>query len=442
MGADIVFPQGFLWGSATSAHQVEGNNVHNDWWAWEQAGRVKESSGRACDHYGRFRQDFDLAARMHHRAHRFSVEWSRCEPTEGGWDDEAFAHYRDVVQALQERHLEPIVTLHHFTTPQWLVRDGGWANPKSVDRFARYAERVAKALGPFVRYWITINEPMVYVNMHYVEGIGPPGAQRLSLGLRVAEHLARAHALAYRAIHGTVDDLQAIVHAGEMVAPRVLVSIAKAVPVFLPCRPWWPFDRAIVRLTDRLFNAAFVDAITEGVWSVPGNARRRIPEGRGALDFLGVNYYAPEFLSMRPSRGSGFISRCQLDSHTRHASERNEMGWAVAPDLLQRALIRWASLRLPLFVTENGTCMVDDGRRWSFIARHLRALSAVMDRGVTVLGYLYWSLLDNFEWGHGFGPRFGLVEVDYATQERRMRESGHRYAQVCRTGRLADDGPP
>ena len=189
--SEFSFPEGFLWGASTAAHQVEGNNSHSDWWAWEQAGRVKERSGLACDQYHRFADDFDLAASLGHNAHRCSVEWARIEPAEGRWNDEALAHYQEVVRALRQRRLEPIVTLHHFTNPQWFLARGGWERPESVRYFTRYVEKVVAALGDSVRYWITINEPMVYVRMHYVQGLGPPGIRDLARGLPVIEHLIR-----------------------------------------------------------------------------------------------------------------------------------------------------------------------------------------------------------------------------------------------------------
>src|SRR3989338_5905556 len=255
MPSEFVFPEDFLWGAATSAHQVEGNNTHNDWWTWEQAGHVKESSGLACDHYRRFESDFDLAASRGHNAHRFSIEWSRVEPAQGRFNDEALTHYRDVVRALRKRHLEPVVTLHHYTNPQWVAGAGGWTNPKIVDWFARYTERVVNALGQDVRLWITINEPMVYVHMHYVEGVGPPGARNLKQALRVAEHLIRAHATSYHILHN---------------AGPAQVSVAKYLPVFVPCRRWWLPDRRAASMTDQMFNASFLDAVTEGCWRVPG----------------------------------------------------------------------------------------------------------------------------------------------------------------------------
>lgn len=427
---DIRFPDGFLWGSATSAHQVEGNTVRNDWWAWEQAGKVKEPSGLACDHYRRFPDDFDLAAQLGHTVHRFSIEWSRIEPAQGHFDEEALEHYRTVVQALRARGLEPVVTLHHFTNPQWLAEAGGWTTPDVVEWFARYTERVAKALGGMVRYWVTINEPMVYVYMHYLTGEGPPGARDLKQALRVTEHLIRAHAVSYRILHG---------QASGTGAP-VQVSVAKHLPVFVPCRRWWPLDRMATSLSDRFFNTAFLDGVTEGRWRVPGLPTLRIPEAQGTLDMLGVNFYRRHFIRCRPLAGEWLGSSCELGHHVGEMKERTTwMGWEVHPESFFHTLKRWARLGLPMFVTENGTCMADDAQRWSVIARHLEAMGRACEQGVPLIGYCYWSLLDNFEWAHGYAPRFGLVEVDYATQERRVRQSAWRFAEVCRTNRLRFD---
>ena len=426
MPSEFTFPSGFLWGSATSAHQVEGDNVHSDWWAWEQAGRVKERSGLACDHYRRFAQDFDLAVELGHNAHRFSIEWSRLEPAEGVWDDEALAHYVEVVQTLRQRHLEPVVTLHHFTTPQWLVERGGWTHIKSVDYCARYTRRVVEALGDLVTYWITINEPLVYVRMHYVQGLGPPGARDLRQALEVTEHLIRAHAASYWALHEA--------HRSGQSEPQV--SIAHHLADFWPCRRWSLQDRWVTYLTDRLFNTAFLDALTEGRWSVPGVGTWKISDAEATLDYLGVNFYGRQFIRWESTPGAWPGSSCDLGHHTRDVKERTSLGWDVHPASFFHTLSRWGRLGLPILVTENGAYMIDDTRRWSYLSRYLQALANAIQSGSRILGYCYWSLLDNFEWADGFTPRFGLIEVDYATQERRIRESGRRYAQVCRANRI------
>lgn len=422
----LEFPSGFLWGCATSAHQVEGNNVHSDWWAWEQAGRVKDRSGITCDQWNRYPQDFDLAASLGQNAHRFSIEWSRIEPAEGQWDDEPLAHYVEVVKALRQRHLEPIATLHHFTTPQWLTAQGGWTNPKVVEHFARFTQRVAKALGGQVHYWLTINEPMVFVRMHYVQGIGPPGGKDFKPALTVIRHMIEAHAAAYQILHS----------AAKANGWTVLVSVAKNMPVFAPCKPWWPADLGVTWLTDRLWNTAFLDALTEGRWMVPGIGTWKLPQARQTLDYLGINFYGRQFFRWQPGTNGWPGESCDLGHHPRAVRERTLMGWDVSPEAFAQTLLRGASLKLPLLITENGAWTQDDAQRQRFIVRHIAAMRRAMDRGARVVGYCYWSLLDNFEWADGYGPRFGITEVDFATQERRVRPSGHRYAEICRTNQL------
>jgi len=424
--SEFVFPQGFLWGTATSAHQVEGNNTNNDWWAWEQAGKVKEPSGLACDHYRRFREDFDHAKTLHQNAHRFSVEWSRIEPREGEWDEAALAHYQEVIRALRERGIEPIVTLHHYTNPLWLAAKGGWANPKVVDDFARYSRRVVEALGEQVRYWLTINEPMVYMSMHYLDGVGPPGEHNVRLAFQVMEHLIRAHAASYHAIHQVAQS-----HGWP-----AIVSLAKHAQMFVPCRRWWPGDRVIAAVTERIYNHRVLAALMEGRVKLPGQRTIHIPEATNTLDFIGMNYYGRVFMRLqRGGRSQWWGVRCSTRHH-REVIERNCLDWDVYPPGIGQ-IIRWAlPYKRPILITENGICTTDDSQRERFILRHLAVVARAIQAGIPVIGYLYWSLLDNFEWSHGFGPRFGLVEVDYQTQARRVRPSAHRFAEICCTNCL------
>ena len=205
--ANFTFPRGFLWGAATSAHQVEGGNVHNDWWAWEQAGKVAMPSGLAADHWNHYRSDFDLARSIGHNAHRFSIEWSRIEPEEGRWDEAAIDHYRDVLVALHERGMEPVVTLLHYTLPRWLSEKGGWENPAMERLMERYVLHVLEALGPHARWWITLNEPVVQVFKGWLIGQWPPGKVRAwPAALRVLRAMLRTHVRAYHAIHSLRPD--------------------------------------------------------------------------------------------------------------------------------------------------------------------------------------------------------------------------------------------
>jgi len=381
----------FLWGAATSAHQVEGNNIHNDWWAWEKRHPAVVNSGRAADHYERFREDFALARELGHTAHRLSLEWSRIEPAEGVWSRHALNHYREVLEALRENGLTSFVTLHHFSNPQWLAERGGWEHKRTPQLFARYARMVAEQLGDLVDYWITFNEPIVYATHGWWRGEWPPGKRDWRVLLRVIRHLAYGHGQAYRAIHEELADAR--------------VGVAKHVVAYVPSdRATWS-GRLAARWQNWWFNYRWLGMT------------------RGSHDFIGVNYYH----SQRPIRLSLWPWRLETEEWKGPTSD---MGWPIWPQGLQEALRLMKQYRVPLYVTENGLADARDAYRADFIRDHIRAVEAVQEQGVDVRGYFYWSLLDNFEWADGFEPRFGLVAVDYDTMERTPRPSAQVYKAI------------
>ncbi|MDQ7820953.1 MAG: glycoside hydrolase family 1 protein [Armatimonadota bacterium] len=418
-----VFPPGFIWGTATSAYQVEGYNVHADWWEWEQQpGRIRggDRSGAACGWWERAEEDFDLAARLHQTGHRLSVEWSRIQPAPGRWEEAAVDRYRRMLRALRERGIEPMVTLHHFTTPQWFARRGGWEAPDAPDLFARFVEQVVPALAEFTSLWCTVNEPMGWVFSAYTAGRWPPGHRSLRRALRAAAGLVRAHAAAYRIIH--------------RVQPHARVGFANYFRLFDPARPRAP-DRWAAAVRDRLLNWAFVQAVTEGrVEAFPW--RQRFPGAEGTLDFVGVNYYTRDLVAFDPRYPRRLFGR---HFHP-PGCEMSDGGYGeVYPQGLYRVVRSCARLGLPVYVTENGIPDADDDQRPRFIVRHLAWLWRALQDGVPVRGYYYWSLVDNFEWAEGWSLKFGLVAVDPLTQARTVRPSAWVYAQICREGALSED---
>ncbi|MDI6605960.1 MAG: glycoside hydrolase family 1 protein [Candidatus Omnitrophota bacterium] len=397
----IKFPRNFLWGAATSAYQVEGNNVNSDWWQWEkEAGKKK--SGAACRHYEFYERDFNLAKDLHHNAHRLSIEWSRIEPKEGKFSRKELKHYIKVILALRRRNIEPIVTLHHFTNPVWFSKKGGWVNPRSVPRFLRYCNFVVSALAKQVRYWITINEPTVYISHSYIFGIWPPQSKSYLKATAAGENMAWAHIRAHRLIHRIYKRLKI----GEPPA----VSIAQNVMAFVPARRDLK-SRVSVYLRDRLYNLGFLERIMRH------NLLNR------PMDFIGVNYYSRHLVEQK-RRGR------------RSRYEKNSLGWDIYPQGLYEVLIGLKKYNLPVMITENGICTPDDSLRWRFIRSHLKNIHRAIREGVYVIGYLYWSLLDNFEWDKGFSPRFGLIGIDYKTYKRTVRKSAKMFARACKTGIL------
>lgn len=409
------FPDGFLWGAATSSHQVEGDNRWNDWWEYEQAGRMPFLSNQACRHYELYEQDFDLAASWGHNAHRFSLEWSRIQPEEDEWSSDAIEHYRDVIRALRSRGLEPVVTLHHFTNPAWFLKRGGWVRRDSVRLFRRYVEYVVERLEACVKYWVTINEPTVYAKYSYVTGGWPPCLKgSLVKATLVLVNLARAHESAYRILHRARED--------------VMVGIAHSAPYVEPCDPTSRQDRIATWVRDLLLNRSF--------FCLTGRFSEKGTRGSGCLDFLGINYYSRTIVR-RSGRGLGLLigEECREDHHGQPRTF-SDTGWEIYAPGLKRVLEKFSAFGVPLLITENGIATHDESLREVFLKQHLTALAEAVDDGIKAIGYFYWSLMDNFEWALGTQARFGLVAVDFLTQERSPRPCADFFSSVCKTNAL------
>ncbi|NIS79173.1 MAG: family 1 glycosylhydrolase [Anaerolineales bacterium] len=419
------FPKGFLWGTATSSHQVEGDNTNNDWWAWEQEpGRIFQDhkSGKACDWWGgRWQDDFDRAAEGGQRAHRLSIEWSRIEPTQALWDDDALDHYREMIQGALKRGLTPMVTLHHFTNPIWVAERGGWLNPEIVAYFERYVRKVVSALGDLVELWVTINEPNVLACQSYFQGEWPPGEKRLNLVSKVNRHLVRAHAAAYHAIHEIRADS--------------LVGLAHHYRGFRPANPANPLHRRVAKMKHTAFNDVFPRACQEGrirflFW------RDRIDEARRTQDFFGLNYYTVErssfnlFRPMSAFEAGAFAPDADLSPCGFIANEPSGL-WDA---------IRWAmAYKMPIFITENGAEDENDQFRARYLATHVFKVWRAVNLNWPIRGYFHWSLIDNFEWEHGWSQRFGLWGVNPGTQERTKRPSAEFYAEICKQNGLSTE---
>lgn len=419
---ELAFPPGFLWGSATASHQVEGWNHRNDWWAAEQAGRLPFRSGAACDHLQRYQDDFKLLAELGHNAHRLSIEWSRVEPRPGEFDQDAINHYRHVLESLRASGMEPLVTLHHFTNPAWFAGRGGWVRSAAPRVFARYARHVVSALADLARYWITINEPTVYVSQGYLFGVWPPHRVDFVRGARALRGMALAHGQAYRAIHDVQPDAQ--------------VGVAHHWRLFDPARPGHGFDRRVAAVHDWVNNRVFSLAIRSGRLRPPIGRGERLDWLADTEDWVGVNYYTREHCHFAPHLPHRGFSQTSTG-----ASLCNQLGWEIYPEGLHRALTEAAppGSGIRVIVTENGVPEAgeSDEVRPSYLVQHLAQAHRALNEGVELGGYCYWSSIDNFEWAEGFAPRFGLVHVDYATQERRPKPSAYLYRDIIRRNGLS-----
>ena len=387
----LDFPQGFLWGSATSAYQVEGNNKNSDWWQWEHSEKrayelrnqnknpQEYFSGIACDSYNRFREDFDIAEKLHQNCHRLSIEWARIEPSVGKFEQKEIEHYREVLKDLKMRGIKTFVTLHHFTSPIWFMDLGGFEKRRNVEYFLEYVRKTTKELGDLMDFVCVINEANVYAYDSYVRNNFPPQKNSLVAGFFVHQNLLFAHKKSFEEI--------------KKMNPGIKVGVAHA------C---WP---AYFLGLHKIFNSTAEWLAYKYFFSAVKNH----------ADFFGVNYYTH-------LGGTRFHPEVQA----------SDFGWEFFPEGLLKVLRELKKHQKEIYITENGIADADDSKRFNYIQHHLLAIHQAISEDIAVKGYLYWSLLDNFEWAQGFTKKFGLVEIDRQNKlARKIRLSAFEFAKIC-----------
>jgi beta-glucosidase len=387
----MAFPEGFIWGTATAAHQVEGGNWNNDWWAWEHLPGTPcvEPSGDTCDHYERFASDLEMLAGFGFNAYRFSIEWSRIEPEKGLWSPSAIDHYRRVAECCRTVGVIPMVTFHHFTTPRWVAHLGGWEDPDTADRFASFCARAGDRIGDLIGYAATFNEPNVVAMMGYQAGVFPPGRRDPQMRRAVTDIQIDAHRKAAAALRAGPGDYPV----------GLTLSMTDFVPV----------DGGDARA------ARYRRA--EDVWL----------EAARDDDWFGVQTYT----RMRVNADGPLGNMTGVPT--------TQMGYEDWPPALEGCIRRAAEVigpHVPLVVSENGIGTDDDERRIAFVTEALDGVQACIADGIDLRGYVYWSLMDNFEWAFGYGPKFGLVAVDRETQERTPKPSAAWLGSVAKANRL------
>jgi beta-glucosidase len=406
----LTFPQGFLWGTASAAHQVEGGNQNNDWWEWEQTpGHIAngDTSGVATDHYHRYREDFALLRELNQNAHRLSIEWSRIEPSEGVFDPAEIQHYRDVLGALREQGIKSMVTLHHFTSPLWFVRKGGWAARDAFRAFAPFVDKVVDELGELVDLWCTVNEPSIYGYNGWIVGEFPPGRKGDLVGhIRATWNLRLAHELAYRSI--------------KRRRPDAPVGLSHHKFVVL----------SATRKRRDLFAAAVAQGFTDR-W--PAGGPRVSPIVEATADYIGVAHYWGQLAQLARRPAEMFIRRFNPPD------ERvTDFGFASRPSWMGDVLRSMKRYGRPVYITENGIATTDDAWRQRYITEILGEVHRAIAGGVDVRGYFHWTNTDNFEWSRGYSAHFGLIAVDRQTLERTVKASGRLYGRIAAANALLD----
>lgn len=410
--SSATFPAGFLWGAATAGHQVEGNNTQSDTWFLESLKPTvfAEPSGDACNSFELWPQDLDLVRELGLNSYRFSIEWARIEPEPGRFSVAMLDHYRHMIEGCRERGLTPLVTFNHFTCPRWFSATGGWLNPESPDMFARYCERAAKHLSAGIGYAVTLNEPNI---MRLLKWFNLPpqimDAQRAML-ITAAQSLgvstfAAANATNFEDLDRQLPNLLAAHTAGR----GAIKSVRPDLPVGVSLALF--DDQAVGRKSRRDEKRAFV----YGAWLDLAKQD----------DFIGVQNYERARID-----ASGTLPPPQ-------DAPRNSMGGEIYPPSLGNA-VRYVHsvVGRPVIVTEHGVTTTDDALRATLIPAALAGLKSAIDDGIPVRGYVHWSLLDNFEWIFGYGPRFGLFEVDRQTFKRTAKPSAAVYGAIARRNGL------
>jgi beta-glucosidase len=399
---DKIFPKSFFWGASTAGHQVEGG-LQDQWTVWEHEhakelaqsaqqrlvevpnwNKIKDKaqdpenyiSGRGVDHYKRYKEDFDLAQKLNLNAFRFSIEWSRVEPQEGKWDDEAIEHYRKYIRELRARHIEPFANLWHWTVPVWFEKKGGFQKRNNVAYFERFVQKICDELAEELTYIITINEPNVYVTFGFIIGEWPPQQKNILQAIRVYRNLVRAHKRAYRIL--------------KKEKPMLQVGVAQQLANIQAKHPHSVFDQFSTQRMRYFWNWWYLKRV------------------RNYQDFIGVNFYFSDY----------YTGLFKMDNPRVPLSDQ---GWYMEPEGLYPLLLRtWKHFKKPIYVTENGLAdEADEYRRW-WIEETIVAMQRALSEGVDLKGYFHWSLLDNFEWKYGWWPRFGLIAVD---RERGMKRT-------------------
>ncbi|MDC2984679.1 family 1 glycosylhydrolase [Candidatus Marinimicrobia bacterium] len=423
---EMKFSKNFIWGTATASHQVEGGCNNNNWYNWEQNKdefgnpRIKnnQKAGNACEHWTRYEDDVKLIKNLGVSHYRFSLEWSKIEPQRGVYDQEVISHYSKIIDSLIEEDITPVITLHHFTNPIWYDKMGGFENEENIPVFVEFCEKMFNYFSSRVETWCTINEPEVYSVMGYFAGVFPPGRRNPKITVEVLKNLLIAHTAVYSKLKSLKNGAGA------------KIGIVKNIMQFDPFRRWNILDWIVCLVTNKIYNGIALSYLKTGKINVniPFFVKLKYSDLNAAkkTDFLGLNYYSHSHLKFKANPNEFFENKFfKKDTMT-------DMPYVIYPEGLYRAIKEVEKIGKPIIITENGIADSKDDRRSLFIERYLYSVYKAMYEGSKVQGYFYWSLMDNFEWAEGYDMKFGLYEVNFKNQKRKLRNGSKKFIEIVK----------
>lgn len=435
MGKALRFPEGFVWGTSTAGHQIEGWNDNSDWWAFEQKGLIRDgsTSGKAVDYWNKYEDDHALMSELGYPAFRLGLEWAKIEPSPGKFSDDAMERYRSILASLRKRNIKICLTLNHWVLPMWVAEQKDWMNPKTLDDFQRFVTHVVEQLGEYPDMWVTLNEPMVPAIAGNLADEFPPQRKNYNAFRRVGSALLEAHARTYRIIHSKVPK-----------APDGGPTLAGIAQAYQWIVPWGTPGLAgqYEKIAAFVFKRGSFDAwdlsVQTGKQVYPFGGRF-IANLRNSYDYCGINYYFRMSVKYDKSRKDQlYVDEKQIPD----GIERTQMGWQVYPPGFYLTIKRvFGRFRKPIYILENGVADDADTMRPRYLLQHLAAVHRAISEGVPVKGYYQWSFTDNFEWREGFCKQFGLVGVDHADPElkRVPRRSAHMYSEIIRANGITEE---
>lgn len=396
------FPKSFLWGTATSSHQVEGNCNNNNWARWENIpGKILngDKAGLACDHWNKYKEDIQLMKQLGVNTYRFSIEWSKIQPRMNEYSQEAIDHYEQVIDELIAQGIQPMITLHHFTNPLWFEDIGQFEIESNIQYFVNFSEFIFKKFSKKVTYWCVINESEVVAIVGHLFGFFPPGRHNIFQTFQVMKNLIKAHTQVYNRLKA--------LPGGE----KVMIGFVKNVMQFDPYNYWNPVERIVCGFLDYLWNGFMLNKL----------------KVEKPLDFIGLNYYS--HVNLKFQFTPPFIN-VAIPPEEQHL--KTTMNYTVYAEGFYRALKLVSELNVPIIVTENGIADPSDTLRDIYLRRYLYSLKKAIEENIDVRGYIFWSLMDNFEWMEGYSQKFGLYEVNFndANLTRTLRKSAKFFVDI------------